>query len=1788
MKNWKLVLKMGLVALVMVSWKNAWGQLSLTNGGNSATIDFSSSMPTTVGTNPSTAYAAAGFSPNPTSAGRLNSNAWSVTGWSDGDLTFGGTRVSPPTTDYARGTTAIAISTGGFYAYIGGSSAPTFMIQPGGTDFAPGTLTLRMKNDGTTNITQIAISYNIFIRNDQGRSNSFNFEYSTDDVSYVNGGIDYTSPMAADGNGWVQVGSSPSRATTISGLLIPPGNLFYIRWSSADVAGSGSRDEFGLDDISISATFETSCTPPTTQATNFSATNIQSNQMQANWMRGNGDNVLVVARAGGAVNADPTNGTTYTANPAFGSGSQIGTGNYVVYNGTGSFETVTGLTAFTAYHYAIYEYNTTGTCYNLIELTGNATTLCSPPTTQATSFSATNIQGNQMQANWVRGNGNNVLVVARQGSPVDADPTIGTTYTANATFGSGTQIGTGNYVVYNGTGTNVTVTGLTGSTEYYYAIYEYTTAGTCYNLTELTGSGTTLCSPPTTQASSFSATNIQNDQMQANWVRGNGTSGVLVVARQGSAVNADPSSGTSYVANATFGSGDQIGTGNFVVYNGSGTNVNVTALTVNTTYHYAIYEYNSAGVCYNLTKLTGNATTTCTQPSTQAISFSASNIQTNQMQVDWVRGNGDNIIVVARQGSAVNTDPSNGTGYTANAAFGSGSQIGTGNYVVYNGTGTSVTVTALLSFTVYHFAIYEYNSVDNCYNAIELTGNATTICSPPATQATNFSATNIQPTQMQANWARGNGTAGVLVVARQGSPVDTDPTSGTTYTANAAFGSGTQIGTGNYVVYKGTGTNVTITALTSFTTYHYAIYEYNTSGICFNLTELTGNATTLCSPPISQATTFSATNIQANQMQANWVRGNGTAGVLVVARQGGVVTTDPSSGTSYTANAAFGNGSQIGTGNYVVYSGTSTNVTITALTANTTYHFAIYEYNSLGVCYNTTELTGNAKTLLANDNCSGAIALTAFSTPTCGGATSGTTVGATDSGIGSFTCNGFTGNPDDDVWYSFVATSANHTITVVGASPLDAVVDLRSGTCNGSNIACADATTSGGTEVINATGLTIGATYLIRIYGYGTVSSGAGTFTICVTTTPPPSYFRSKQTGNWTGTTTWQYSTDNSNWNDAVAAPTSIDLSIIIRNNHTVTVSSDITADEIAIESGGIISHTGGIFTINNGTGNDLTIQNGGKLSLPSNSIYPNTSTGAVISVQNGGIITASGSSNINNIQTTNFDYQNGSILEYTSNNAPATSGVTFFPNANSTTIPIFRITGTPGSVGGGSPTIINGTLEVSSGASIGWTGSGTKTFRNGITGAGTVTQGTAGQFLITGTASSIAGGTLTLSTSGMSITGTSVVTLESNETVNGGTVSVESGGILNTASSSIGGTTNFTLSSGGNFITANTNGISGSLINSGTKSLSTGANYEFNGSDQTFGTSLPATVNNLTLSGSGTKTISGNRTINGNLTISGATLSLAAGLTYNLRGNLTNNGVTTLWTGTTFIFDGTNLQSIGGATVTNFGDLTISNTNAGGVASNNTFAVLGNLRINQGSKMNLVAGNDSPIDGSLFLNNVEQYAGTWGSSSSSPPAMYQSNLYFAGTKRLTVAMGAPLPIELISFTAKKEQQTTALEWETASELNNEKFLVERSANGADFTPIGEVLGNGTTTIAQSYYFTDRLPISGTNYYRLKQIDFDGNFEFSKVVSVSFGDSKNRVQLYPTITNDAITLSFSSPTDEPGSIQIFDYNGKFVSLLRLEPDIEQLTIAVNALQSGPYLLKIFDGKTVETLRFSKL
>lgn len=242
--------------MLFISLEFTYGQVSITNAAPTATVNFSNTMQTSVGSNPSTAYAAAGFEPNPTTPGRLNSNAWEVKGWSFGNCLFGGTQTVD---DYSRGPVTGGVVTPGMYVYTelpGSVGNPAMMIQPGPGDFDPGTVALRIRNNGTTNLTQLSVDYNLFVRNDENTSSAFNFSHSADNIVYVNEPVlDYVSPDVLDAFQWVAVGTAPSRTCVINGLNIPPGGYYYIRWSSFLVTGTGDADEFGLDDIRITGTY---------------------------------------------------------------------------------------------------------------------------------------------------------------------------------------------------------------------------------------------------------------------------------------------------------------------------------------------------------------------------------------------------------------------------------------------------------------------------------------------------------------------------------------------------------------------------------------------------------------------------------------------------------------------------------------------------------------------------------------------------------------------------------------------------------------------------------------------------------------------------------------------------------------------------------------------------------------------------------------------------------------------------------------------------------------------------------------------------------------------------------------------------------------------------------------------------------------------------------------------------------------------------------------------------------------------------------------------------------------------------------------------------------------------------------------------------------------------------------------------------------------------------------------------------------------------------------------------
>ncbi len=181
----------------------------------------------------------------------------------------------------------------------------------------------------------------------------------------------------------------------------------------------------------------------------------------------------------------------------------------------------------------------------------------------------------------------------------------------------------------------------------------------------------------------------------------------------------------------------------------------------------------------------------------------------------------------------------------------------------------------------------------------------------------------------------------------------------------------------------------------------------------------------------------------------------------------------------------------------------------------------------------------------------------------------------------------------------------------------------------------------------------------------------------------------------------------------------------------------------------------------------------------------------------------------------------------------------------------------------------------------------------------------------------------------------------------------------------------------------------------------------------------------------------------------------------------------------------------------------------------------------------------------------------------------------------------APLPVELVYVDASIKNEIVKIKWETASEIDNSHFVIEKSTDGRNFREIGTVMGNGTSYQLNNYTFTDDAPAKGINYYRLKQVDFDGRFEYSKVVSVRFGRGEEQMLLYPTLAAEEIQLRFPNSTEVEGTIQFFDQVGHLAKTLAFESDIFELQIPISELASGHYFVKIQNGLVIETLRFTK-
>jgi hypothetical protein len=181
------------------------------------------------------------------------------------------------------------------------------------------------------------------------------------------------------------------------------------------------------------------------------------------------------------------------------------------------------------------------------------------------------------------------------------------------------------------------------------------------------------------------------------------------------------------------------------------------------------------------------------------------------------------------------------------------------------------------------------------------------------------------------------------------------------------------------------------------------------------------------------------------------------------------------------------------------------------------------------------------------------------------------------------------------------------------------------------------------------------------------------------------------------------------------------------------------------------------------------------------------------------------------------------------------------------------------------------------------------------------------------------------------------------------------------------------------------------------------------------------------------------------------------------------------------------------------------------------------------------------------------------------------------------------VPVELVSFNAEVDDNKIILVWETATELNNSGFVVERSSDNKSYERIGFIEGKGTTTEKQEYTFIDAgVSGKGKFYYRLKQIDHDGTETYFDAIEVDYAAIPRVFSLsqnYPNPFNPMTTIEFGIPKESKVSLKIYDALGSEVETIvneKMEPGYYKYQWNASRLASGVYFYRITAGNFVST------
>jgi hypothetical protein len=189
-------------------------------------------------------------------------------------------------------------------------------------------------------------------------------------------------------------------------------------------------------------------------------------------------------------------------------------------------------------------------------------------------------------------------------------------------------------------------------------------------------------------------------------------------------------------------------------------------------------------------------------------------------------------------------------------------------------------------------------------------------------------------------------------------------------------------------------------------------------------------------------------------------------------------------------------------------------------------------------------------------------------------------------------------------------------------------------------------------------------------------------------------------------------------------------------------------------------------------------------------------------------------------------------------------------------------------------------------------------------------------------------------------------------------------------------------------------------------------------------------------------------------------------------------------------------------------------------------------------------------------------------------PALYDSR--YSQNYQATFEVSEVLPIEINYFTARSTSGQVLLNWTTASEFNIDYFEIQSSSDSHTWSTIGNVQRNLTTREDQGYSFVDGQPVKGINYYRLKQVNFDGSYLFSGIISVMFENTSNSgIFLFPNPVREGTNKLQLSSDFEKGYLLLYNSNGKILQNWKFS--VPETSIDISELPSGTYYLQVNGG-----------